>query len=223
MRMTYCTADIHGDYEAYQRLLDAISLRDEDTLFVLGDVVDRGPDGVKILQDMMMRVNVLPILGNHEYLASYAMQFINEEITDELLARLDETAIQAIKDWFLNGGNTTFREMAALSQEDRDDVLDYLKEFTLYEELTVKGQKYLLTHAGIQNFSPEKPLEDYHPADFFHGRPDYGTPYWPDVIVVSGHTPTEKIPGNPHPGRIYRTPGHIAIDCGCACRCWWPA
>ena len=69
--MHYVISDIHGCYEKYRGILQAIRLRSEDTLYVLGDVVDRGPDGIRILQDMMGRANVYPILGNHEFMAAY--------------------------------------------------------------------------------------------------------------------------------------------------------
>ena len=33
--------------------------------------------------------------------------------------------------------------------------------------------------------------------------------------MVTGHTPTQGILGNPKPGYIYKANHHIAIDCGC--------
>ena len=52
---TYCIGDIHGEYEKYLDMLDIIDFSDEDTLFVIGDVIDRGHGGISILKDMMMR------------------------------------------------------------------------------------------------------------------------------------------------------------------------
>ena len=49
--MIYVCSDIHGHYSCYAALLECIGLRPDDTLYILGDVIDRGPDGVKILQD----------------------------------------------------------------------------------------------------------------------------------------------------------------------------
>ena len=37
--MIYCMSDIHGDYEKYRRMMETITLRKEDTLYILGDVV----------------------------------------------------------------------------------------------------------------------------------------------------------------------------------------
>jgi len=61
----YVISDLHGMYGTY---MDAISMLNEnDVLYVLGDVIDRGPNGIKILQDIMHRDNVKMFLGNHEW------------------------------------------------------------------------------------------------------------------------------------------------------------
>ena len=68
--MTYVMSDIHGDYERYMKMLETINLdEDRDTLYVLGDVIDFGGEGMKILDDMSARPNVYPIIGDHEYTA----------------------------------------------------------------------------------------------------------------------------------------------------------
>ena len=67
--MTYVISDIHGQYEKYIAMLEKISFSDDDTLYVLGDVVDRGEGSMRILYDMSMRPNVIPIMGNHEHMA----------------------------------------------------------------------------------------------------------------------------------------------------------
>lgn len=43
--MIYAVGDIHGCYSQYKEILEKIRFSDEDTLYVLGDVLDRGPDG----------------------------------------------------------------------------------------------------------------------------------------------------------------------------------
>ena len=68
--MTYVMSDIHGDYERYMKMLEAINLdEDKDTLYILGDVIDFGEGSMKILDDMSSRPNVYPIIGEHEYTA----------------------------------------------------------------------------------------------------------------------------------------------------------
>ena len=38
----YVLSDIHGMYDKYQQMLAKIDLKPEDTLYILGDVIDRG-------------------------------------------------------------------------------------------------------------------------------------------------------------------------------------
>lgn len=40
--MVYCISDLHGDYFKYRALLENLSFQSRDTLYVLGDVIDRG-------------------------------------------------------------------------------------------------------------------------------------------------------------------------------------
>ena len=61
--MIYAMSDIHGCYEKYRDMLETIKFAADDTLYVLGDVLDRGPDGFKILLDMAARPNVVGLLG----------------------------------------------------------------------------------------------------------------------------------------------------------------
>ena len=44
------TADLHGEYGRFVSLLNKLSLKKGDHLYILGDAVDRGADGIKILQ-----------------------------------------------------------------------------------------------------------------------------------------------------------------------------
>ncbi len=53
--MIYAMSDLHGCYDKYIKMLKMIKLNDGDTLYILGDIVDRGDGGIKILQDMMVR------------------------------------------------------------------------------------------------------------------------------------------------------------------------
>ena len=79
--MRYIIADIHGCYNEYINLLKKIKFTDKDTLYILGDVVDRGPEPIKILQDMMKRKNVVRFIGNHEFM----MYTILKKLTVEMI------------------------------------------------------------------------------------------------------------------------------------------
>ena len=212
--MHYVISDIHGKYDYLVRMLRKIRFSDQDTLYVLGDVVDRGEHPIKVLQLMMMYANIFPVAGNHERMAMSCLQLLNQEISDEFLDSLTYTDYGRLTDWIRQGGQTTMDEYAGLDCQQREDIMEYLGEFSLYEEVFIKGTKYLLVHAGLSNFSPDRSLDDYQPDEMLWERPDYSRPYFRDVITVSGHTPTQLIAGNDRPGYIYYGNGHIAIDCG---------
>lgn len=50
--MIYAVSDIHGCYEQYKELLNKTGFSGNDTLYVLGDVLDRGPEPIQILADI---------------------------------------------------------------------------------------------------------------------------------------------------------------------------
>ncbi len=83
MILIYVISDLHGCYEKYLQMLEKIAFSSSDSLYILGDVVDRGDDGIKILQDMMKRRNVIPIMGNHERMALNILQKLYNELEYE--------------------------------------------------------------------------------------------------------------------------------------------
>lgn len=212
--MTYVMSDIHGEYEQFQTILKKIHFSENDMLYILGDVVDRGPHPVKVLQYMMGMPNIIPIAGNHEIMAITNLRLLMNELTEDFLENLSDDDYGQLTAWLLNGCDSTIKEFRALDMEEKQDILDYLGEFILFQEISAGDKDYLLVHAGIDHFSEDKPMEDYTIDDLVWKRTDYEVPYFPDIYVVSGHTPTQLIAGNARPGYIYRANRHIAIDCG---------
>ncbi len=212
--MHYVMSDLHGAYRAYQTMLEKIRFSEDDILYILGDIVDRGPEPILILQDLLTRSNVICLAGNHEVMAMECFRFLLQDITEESLEELSEETIAMVLDWQCNGGESTMAGMQKLSKERREEILELIGSFDLYEEVEIKGQNYVLVHAGLGGFSPEKPLEDYQLNELVWHRTDYSRPYYLDQVVITGHTPTMNIPGNPKPGYIDRATNQIAIDCG---------
>lgn len=211
---TYAISDIHGQYDMFMELLDIIKLKETDTLYILGDVLDRGPHPVKVLRRLMEMPNAICLVGNHELMALECLEFLMKEVTDMAIEELDENILDNLVTWQYNGSKSTIEEFSDLSPEEKQDVIDFIKEFLIYEEITVADRDYLLVHAGLGNYSHEKDIEDYSLHELIWVRADYNEQYFEDKFVVTGHTPTQSIKGNPRPGFIYRKNNHIAIDCG---------
>lgn len=215
--MRYIISDIHGCYDSYKALLKKINFSREDELYVLGDVVDRGPEPIRILQDMMRRPNVKLILGNHDFVMYTLLKRLAVEITAENCeSYLTQEDIFDYQLWMLDGGQVTAKQFAKLPSGEREDILDYIADASLYEVLEQGEKKYILVHAGIAGFEPGKALEEYDLYAFLEERADYGRRYFPEenTYLVTGHTPTALIPGWNRP-EVYRRNGHIALDCAC--------
>ena len=212
---TYVTSDIHGEYDLFIRLLEKIQLKDDDTLYVLGDVVDRGPHPIKTLLKLMEMPNVLCLVGNHELMAIECLEFLMQEITDTALESLDEKMLDNLVTWQYNGSRTTIEEFRQLNRTTQAEIIEYIKNFLIYEELKVSDKDYLLVHGGLGNFYPGKDIEEYSLKELVWDRAEYDITYFSEKYVITGHTPTQDIPGNPNPGYIFKGNNHIALDCGC--------
>lgn len=210
---TYCVSDIHGEYEAYLRLLKKLNFSSRDVLYVIGDMVDRGPQPMAVVRDIMNRENVIALAGNHDATACLLLRYLiyggrAEDLTEDVM--LD------ILRWQSDGGKTTLADFQKLSIAERQEVVDWLQDLDVYCEVEIGSKTFVLVHSGLgENFDPNRPLNDYELDDYLFTRADYGRICFPDKYLVSGHTPTRIIPGNPHPDCIYRANRHIAIDCGC--------
>ena len=208
----YVMSDLHGNYEGFMSILEQIKFSEEDELYVDGDIVDRGKGGIKILQYMMMQPNIYPIIGNHEYALMQVLDFVTQEITEETISKIDEKTLQNIIEYQNIGGQVTLDEFHKLSKEEQQDIMEYLKEFAAYEEISVKGNKFVIIHAGFINFRPERKLDDYQLYELIFKAPDYEKVYFMDKYLVTGHLPTRAIEGA-KPDEIYIANNHIAIDC----------
>ncbi|MGN0420587.1 MAG: metallophosphoesterase [Acetatifactor sp.] len=208
----YVMSDLHGNYEGFMSILEQIKFSEEDELYVDGDIVDRGKGGIKILQYMMMQPNIYPIIGNHEYALMQVLDFVTQEITEETISKIDEKTLQNIIEYQNIGGQVTLDEFHKLSKEEQQDIMEYLKEFAAYEEISVKGNKFVIIHAGFINFRPERKLVDYQLYELIFKAPNYEKVYFMDKYLVTGHLPTRAIEGA-KPDEIYMANNHIAIDC----------
>lgn len=213
---TYVMSDLHGNYEAYKKMLEMIEFTDSDMLYILGDVLDRGPNPIKIVLDLMQRFNVEVIAGNHCVMAWDCLDFLMQEITDESVDAVNEETIGKLLEWQQNGAQSTIDEFHKCDKETQKAIVDFISDFEMYDEIEVNGKTFILVHAGLGNFDSKKEMWDYELNELVWQRPDYDTAYFDDKYVVTGHTPTMSIENNPRPGFIYQANNHIAIDCGCS-------
>lgn len=215
--MKYVMADIHGEYMPYCQMLDKIKFKKEDTLYIIGDVCDRGLYSDALYLDIMKRENVHLIKGNHEFMAENVLPFLFgfAKVKSKKHYSGDYDM------WMDNGGKKTMEALSRLGDKDKRDIVEFIRNTPFYMTVKTEKREFLLVHAGLGGYEQNKSLESYLPHDLVWNRPDYNAKLWDDEnkYLVVGHTPTNFI--NPDASfRIYHGKGNIiAIDCGNAYRC----
>ena len=213
---TYCISDLHGlPVEKLEDLLGRAGFGEGDFLFVLGDVVDRNGDGgLSLLRWLMEAPDAEFILGNHEAML-LSCEFVFGEITEENIDALDETRVRLLRRYLKNGGQVTLNALRSVSGEERGDILDFLRVSPLWEAVTAGERDFILVHAGLGNFRPDKKLSEDAPDELLWTRPAPGERYFEDIMTVAGHTPT-FIHGEEYDGQPLFTDTWIDIDSGAA-------
>lgn len=192
--MIYCMADIHGEVDRYHQMLEVINFSDNDTLYIIGDVIDRFPGGIELLKEIMDKSNIKLILGNHEHM---------------MLDVLGPYSLYCSKSmWLANGGEHTYNEWVYMTDPQvKDQILKYLLAVPDHLDIEVNGRKFHLVHGcpgdNTNNRVWERPL-------------NLGKAPFDDRMVILGHTPTcHLIDDFVSEARIIHGPGYIDIDCGC--------
>ena len=132
---TYVFSDVHGHFGTLDRLLERVSPTSDDTIFMLGDMIDRGPDPMGVVKCCYNLPNTTVLMGNHEdlMLSYYA----------------DPTDLTAQMNWEINGAGPTQSGLRSLPLEERVELARWLFTLPLYAQTEVGGRRYLLVHAGI--------------------------------------------------------------------------
>lgn len=214
---TYVISDIHGCKNEFDAMLKKIDFSDEyDDLWIDGDVCDRGPDSIPLLQEIMSRPAMHFIYGNHDvWLAKYAQELID--------GKDDPTSINMTEDlmcWLhYNGGYKTADQFMDLETRDCYDIKLYLEQNrTFYKELNIHGRKFLIVHAGISDDYYDGPIQmDAIPESILvwsHIGID-DNPF-NDRTMIVGHSPTFTY-GLQYDNRIIHGKNDtiLHIDCGC--------
>ncbi len=135
--MIYVMSDIHGNSKAFHSVLNQIKLTENDTVYILGDVIDRHPDGIEILQEIMKMPNVKMLLGNHEYMMLNSVD-CNNDAEDLIEIR---KIIEYLKIWYNNGGRVTHHKFDELCEDDKISIINFLHSLPINLDIEVNGDK----------------------------------------------------------------------------------
>ncbi|MGI8893593.1 MAG: metallophosphoesterase family protein [Bacteroidia bacterium] len=165
--------DIHGCCKSFRNLVsEVIKLTRKDTLILLGDYIDKGPDSKGVL-DFIIELKregyeVIALRGNHE----------------ELLIKTLDGDKNAEQQWLDMGGEEALLSFNVSSaHEIPEDYIVHLKRMGYYLEM---DEAYIV-HAGF-NFEISDPFSDKEAMLTIRG-------YKPDKTllkgkkIIHGHTP----------------------------------
>lgn len=196
---TYVLSDLHGQYDKFMDMLKLTKFNDNDKMYILGDIFDRGPDPLKILDYIICKKNIDFIPGNHEYMF---LEFYNTYD-----ARL----------WSYNGGRTTMIQLMKRGEDYLKALYDYLTKLPLVKV----HDKFILTHAGLylpknQNQYTLQEILNLQNAEFnLWSRSNINNErQYKDYTVICGHTPTLYVDPDQYQMSIVKRKGTIYIDCG---------
>ena len=209
--MNYCISDPHGAMALFQTLLQTINFSDEDHLYILGDVIDRGDDGIALLKMIMDHPkNMTVLLGNHEALFLRALN--------------DGASTENIDQWDRNYNRKTMQDYFALSRKEQLDILYFIRSLPSFLDIEVVGRKYHLVHGWPGNTIRERAWG--RPSSIYLPNP------FENRTLIVGHTPvvllhckndTEqneffyRLDASGGHMRILHAPdGWIDLDCGCS-------
>lgn len=185
--------DVHGHYDGLMKLFELFDPNEEDEIYFLGDLIDRGPKSADVV-NFVRQNNYACLLGNHE-------QMLLDSIIN---GQVYPPTLQA---WLYSGGYNTMRSYGKSGIPAEH--IEWIRTLPRYLDL---GDTWLV-HAGID---PHIPFEEQGSEQFcwirdkFHRIPE---PYFPDKLVVIGHTITFTLPGV-EPGELAHGKGWIGIDTG---------
>lgn len=210
--MIYVMSDIHGDFENFESIMDQIDLKPEDRLYVLGDVIDRHPYGLLILQKIMKMGNVQMILGNHEYMMMEALGFPYKKAKKMVPRSIAGNGSMDL--WYSNGGDVTHYIWECTSRKAQSDIVDFLSSLPLNINLDVNGKKFKLVHASPVELSQENNTKYDDETEYaVWDRETIHICTKLDYTVIFGHTPTLHFKKS-DPLEIAEYNGWIGIDCG---------
>ena len=98
-------------------------------VYILGDVIDRHPDGIKILKYIMKKANIRMLLGNHEYMMLNTLCKQTANGTNYYRAK---------RLWMKNGGKVTLDAFIRCHAETQEAILSFLKSLPLASVLERK-------------------------------------------------------------------------------------
>jgi serine/threonine protein phosphatase 1 len=176
----FAIGDVHGCADELEELLGSLPLKDDSTVVMLGDYIDRGPYSRRAIETILewkKKHNIICLSGNHE---------------EMLREFLDGTNPQRVARFILNGGSSTLADYADDHGEwviPREHV-SFLENLKLWHET----DDHFFVHAGVPDMALAEldPVRDRDEVLWIR-RAFIGSNRKWEKRIVHGHTPVNAV------------------------------
>ncbi len=195
---TIVISDVHGNLPYLEGLLRKLSLRKDDQLVLLGDLVEKGPESLATLRCAMSlrgRCRLYPVLGNCDFWHLW----VSERSPDWFAPDWDERTVRHLIRQKRTGRRGLILDMCAelgirISEETDIPALKkalreaYPAEFAFLADMpfAMETDKYIFVHGGIPKGETLESAGAWRCMKvdrFYDARPHF------DKWVIAGHTP----------------------------------
>ena len=177
----FVIGDIHSHYSEMMELFEMVKFKfDYDTLISLGDLVDRGPKPIEVIEILMKIKNFIHILGNHDEWCYQYLLYNNQP-----------------SEWVAQGGQSTLNAYRNNPKYKKRHIAFFEKAKLYY----IDDENRLFVHGGFNHRIPfdlqivDKELLIWDRSLVFtaieYEQYNQTIPHFKEIFV--GHTPTQFI------------------------------
>lgn len=174
--MTYFASDMHGEYDLFLNLLDKIHFSEKDIMYVLGDIIDKGSESIKLIEFIRRKSNIKAILGNHEYdfLKFYCGLMRSAKNSNDIAE-----VLYKLQEYFPSDKEDLFWE-----------AVDYIESLPFY----IETDDFICVHASVETDKEGVvlPMKTQMPEVMVYSRNFKGNSFYLSANnkpVLFGHTP----------------------------------
>lgn len=188
----YACSDLHGMWNLWEQISEYCD--ETDTIYFLGDAIDRGKDGLRIMESLLKDKRVIYLLGNHEeFFLEIAPQLIGLNEEDILVSQNND-----FYSWLCNGGYDTMKEFTRLTREGQNWFLTEVHKLKDTDIYINKYDKIVhLCHAGTDPTYDKYDLMTFGNTNpYTWDRKHFFRPWAEDLedwYIVHGHTPVQHL------------------------------
>ena len=160
MGRNYVMSDIHGMSGLLKKMLDIIQPGADDRVYILGDMIDRGPDPAGVLDLAMNCPNITALRGNYE----------------DGFVEWYEAPDRDRYPYYYNTYNVLCADERL--RKKIPEYVDFMKTLPLYAKVKTDGECWLLAHASTEDIlhiwkRKERLIWDTSMIDRQRGIPGY--------------------------------------------------